>query len=248
MVRLNDIKMDEISSVNFIEDWTLSTDPLAFTKNVYAIEPVRRYPNPFSDYDDFRYSKTFRFYNKLESPKEISKLKLAATLKYEHFFNLDIGYRTNRFIESVENCINQLSRDYDANQLHGNNNAPFFNGFNQNILVKTILNSVFEGKVKAYDYKSSKLLTPQEAKGKVLVKESVLVVNSETMLEEERTVVNDITSQILSVIFIEEWYFDEESLHLEKRVVGIAPVRYFEVFDSEQSILNREILFKISLN
>ena len=41
----------------------------------------------------------------------------------------------------------------------------------------------------------------------------------------------DTPNQILSLIFIENWYFDEEKFQLNKEVKGILPVRHFSRFD-----------------
>lgn len=240
------IELEELTSVNFIEDWTLNTDPLCFRKNVYVIEPVRRYVSERSDdINDFRYRKMFRLFNNQSSNLDKSKLKLAANVKYEHFFDLDRAFFSNCFKDEVAKCLKQNDQDWETNLLHSNANAPFFNGFNQRGFVKILLNNVFSGNTSANDYYTSRRLTPQEAKSRVFVPLIVKVINPFTGEEEDRTVENDYTSEIVSVIFIEEWYFDEELLHLEKKVVGIAPVRYFYDRIKDQDVLKREILFTV---
>jgi hypothetical protein len=91
------INLDEIKSINFIEDWALTENPLSFKKNVYAIEPVRRALYAYSDDGEYRSRKVFRFYNKPNKVVDKSKLKLAATVKYEHFFNLEGNFQDNNF-------------------------------------------------------------------------------------------------------------------------------------------------------
>lgn len=237
----------EISSANFIEEWILTEQPLAFRKVVYAIEPVRKYLNPRSDYEEYRYSKPFRLYNP-PIGKEKSNLKLAARVSYEHFFKVDVAYRDDKFYSLVEKVLYPDDQNYDYDLLSSNINSPFFNGFNQSLLVKTLLNNVYVGKVIAQDFFSSKKLTPQEAKEKIFAKQIVKIVNFDTGEFEDRYVENDLTSEIVSVIFIEEWYFDEISLQFEKKVVGIAPVRYYSEWVNNSNIIKREILFTIVMN
>jgi len=242
------IDLNEITSINFIEDWSFSVEPLTFKKNVYALEPVRRAMYSYSDDGEYRYRKTFRIYNKQNDNVDKSNLKLAATVKYEYFFNLDGTYITNNFQKLVEMSFQQSEQDFENNRIPNSLNAPFFNSFNQSIFIKTLLNSAFSGKVKVTDFTGTKTLTPNEARDKVFKKMIVLVPNIDTGENEERTMENDYTSEIVSVIFVEEWYFDAESLAIQKKVVGIAPVRYFYDYSNEQNILRREILFLVSLN
>jgi len=242
------IDLNEITSINFIEDWSFSVEPLTFKKNVYALEPVRRAMYSYSDDGEYRYRKTFRIYNKQNDNVDKSNLKLAATVKYEYFFNLDGTYITNNFQKLVEMSFQQSEQDFENNRIPNSLNAPFLNSFNQSIFIKTLLNSAFSGKVKVTDFTGTKTLTPNEARDKVFKKMIVLVPNIDTGENEERTMENDYTSEIVSVIFVEEWYFDAESLAIQKKVVGIAPVRYFYDYSNEQNILRREILFLVSLN
>jgi len=245
---VKEIDFGELNSLNFIEDWTLRLDPLCFRKNVYAIEPIRRYSGSWADDTiDYRYRRVFRFYNNQDKKTDSSNLKLIANVKYEHFFNLDRAYQGQNFQKLVDMNFLQNEKDFETNQITNNINSPFFNIFNQRIFIKTLLDNVFSGKAQATDFKSSKVLTPTEAKSRVFEMVTVKVINPDTWTEEERTVENDYTSEIVSVIFIEDWYFDEESLRFEKKVVGIAPVRYYYDRVNEQDILKREILFTVNL-
>jgi len=247
MVAYREIEPKELSSINFIEGWSLTANPLNLKKEVYAYEPVRRYLDDFSDFDKFRYRKVFRLYNNPNYKVDKSKLKLAAKVKYEHLFNFDGAYRNDVFSDLVAKRLNQNDLDFQISQIYSNTISPFFNGFNQRIFIKTLLDKVFSGDAIASDYFTSAKLTPQEAKGKVIKPQIVLVTNVLTGEDEERAFEADLTSEIISVIFIEDWYFDEETLQFEKKVVGIAPVRYFYTWEKEQESLQREVLFTISL-
>jgi len=241
------VTLEDLTSVNFIEDWSLSVNPLKFTKNVYAIEPVRR-TDASDDNGEYRYRKVFRCYNK---PSEIGgnpKLKLAATVKYEYFFNLEGTFQNNYFGKMVEMCFQQNEKNIENNLITNSAMNPFFNQFNQRIFISTLLSNVFSGKVKTKDFYCEKILTPEEARERVFEKVTVKVVNTDTWQDEDRIVENDNTYQIVSVIFIEEWYFDEESLRFEKKVTGIAPVRYYYDMVDEKNVLKRKVIFTINLD
>jgi hypothetical protein len=53
-------------------------------------------------------------------------------------------------------------------------------------------------------------------------------------------------NEFKSVIFHEEWYVDPETLRMQKKVVGLTPVRYYDdEADSERSKLKRKAVFTI---
>lgn len=241
------ITLEDLTSVNFIEDWSLSANPLKFTKNVCVIEPVRR-TDASDDNGEFRYRKVFRYYNKPNEKGSNAKLKLAANVKYEYFFNLEGTFQDNYFQKMVEMCFQQNEKNIENNLITNSAINPFFNQFNQRIFINTLLSNVFSGKVKAKDFYSGKILTPDEARELVFEKVTVKVVNTDTWQDEDRIVENDNSYQIVSVIFIEEWYLDEESLRFEKKVIGIAPVRYYYDFVNEKSVLKRKVVFTINLD
>lgn len=242
------INLDELKSINFIEDWAFTENPLSFKKNVYVIEPVRRALYAYSDDGEYRSRKVFRFYNNPNKIAEKSKLKLAATVKYEHFFNLEGNFQDNNFQKLVEMCFLQNEKSSENNQITNSLTSPFFNTFNQRVFISTLLSNVFSGKAKVTDFNGSKALTPEDAKSRVFEKVVVRVTNPDTWQDEDRSIENDYSSQIVSVIFIEEWYFDEESLCFEKKVIGIAPVRYFYDYENEKDILKRKVLFTVYMN
>ncbi len=245
---VKDIDFGELNSINFIEDWTLTDNPLSFKKNVYVIEPIRRYSRYWSDDElDYRFYSAFRFYNNQNAKGNSQSLKLIARVKYEYFFNIDQGFQNKNFQQLVQCYMQSSEAGYDANLGRYNVNAPFFNGFNQRVFIQTILNSAFSGKVKSIEFGSNSPLTPDEVRSKVFEPLTVKVENFDTGLIEDRTVINDYTSEIISVIFTEEWYFDETLLQFQKKVIGISPVRYYIDQNAEQPIVKRKVLFTVEL-
>ncbi|HCT29744.1 MAG TPA: hypothetical protein DIW31_03185 [Bacteroidales bacterium] len=242
------IDFGELNSINFIEDWILRENPLSLKKNVYVIEPIRRYSGNWSDNVlDYRFYRAFRFFNNQNTKVNSQNLKLIARVKYEHFFNIDRGFQSKNFQLIVQGYLQHSETDYEANLGSYNINTPFFNGFNQHIFIKTILDNAFSGKAKATEFGSNKVLTPNELRSKVFEQLIIQVENIETGLKEERTVTNDYTTEIISVIFTEDWYFNEALLQFQKRVIGISPVRYYTEQDDEQTIVKRKVLFTLTL-
>jgi len=240
------IDFGELNSINFIEDWILNENPLSLKKNVYAIEPIRRYSGYWSDdMNDYRYYRAFRFFNNQNKQSNNQNLKLIARVKYEYFFNIDQGFQNKNFKQLVEGYMHYSENGYEVNLGNYNVNAPFFNCFNQHIFIQTILDNAFSGKVKATEFGGNKVLTPDELRSKVFEPVIVQVMNFDTGLYEDRTVTNDYTSEIISVIFTEEWYFDEALLRFQKKVTGIAPVRYYIDSSKEQDTIKRKVLFNI---
>jgi hypothetical protein len=57
------------------------------------------------------------------------------------------------------------------------------------------------------------------------------------------------SDEIKSLIFIEDWYWDKESLKLKKIVTGIAPVRTYFKSDEEGKAFNvKEIVYVVYFN
>jgi hypothetical protein len=99
-------------------------------------------------------------------------------------------------------------------------------GSNREQLVNNIIQSATEGKVKAYDFISSRLLSVTDIKG-ILRRVDTVAFESpdpphnmvDTVLVHE-VALRDITR----LRFLEEWYMDKTSLAFTKKVVGICPM------------------------
>jgi hypothetical protein len=93
-------------------------------------------------------------------------------------------------------------------------------------LLKTIMQSVLDGKVKAYDFFTNDLLTPEQL-NRIMKRADTITLERpdpphslyDTVLVHELNI-RDITR----LRFLEEWKMDEKSLHFTKEVAGICPL------------------------
>jgi hypothetical protein len=118
---------------------------------------------------------------------------------------------------------------YDVNIVSPN---PDYDWWIQNLpgpqrerLLDVIIDGARSGKFQAYDYWNSPI-TPQEV-GMVMSDTSFLtLVDEEPPYEERDTIVvyNIRKEDILRIRFLEEWQLDPESLQMQKKILGIAPI------------------------
>lgn len=241
-----EIQYQELSSVNFIEEWSFTTNPLRFDKKVNACSPIRRYIYYLNDIEEtFRFRRTFWFYNPFAQNNRDSNLIFFARVRYEHLFDMENPYTHENFSEGVTNMMNDET--YGPGSIRSTSGAPFLNRINQTIFIKSLLQQAANSKSKVYDYLTSTPLSPKEVEKKIIIRDTVSIMNIDG--EPMDTVVQrEIIDEIRSVIFIEEWYFNPESLRIEKQVKGIAPVRYHFIYKGDDNFqLNREVLFVLSM-
>lgn len=93
-------------------------------------------------------------------------------------------------------------------------------------LVKAIMQSALNGKVKAYDFFTNELLTPNQLNGLLKHSDTITLERAEpphalydTVLTRELDF-HDITK----VRFLEEWNMDDKTLQFSKKVAGICPL------------------------
>jgi hypothetical protein len=92
-------------------------------------------------------------------------------------------------------------------------------------LIDIIIDGAKSGKFQAYDYWNAPI-TPEEV-GMIMSDTSYLtLVDEEPPYEERDTIVvyNIRKEDILRIRFLEEWKMDPESLKMEKKILGIAPI------------------------
>ncbi|HPT14107.1 MAG TPA: hypothetical protein PK796_04900 [Bacteroidales bacterium] len=93
-------------------------------------------------------------------------------------------------------------------------------------LVKNIMQSALDGKVKAYDFFTNELLSPEQLKSIMKRSDTITLERAEpphslydTVLTQELN-----TRDITRLRFLEEWKMDEKSLHITKEVAGVCPL------------------------
>jgi hypothetical protein len=103
----------------------------------------------------------------------------------------------------------------------------YLQSVNQRMLIDSLFNLVYDGKVIAYDFFEKKPLSIKAIK----------------KLEEEPGYSRD---HIGKIQFTEKWYFDASSVHFRKEVISI--VLGYDLFDNEGNIRGHKPVFKLNLN
>ncbi len=235
------IDLHQMVSLYTVEEWNFTTQPLAFTKRVNLLLPVRRYQKS-NMMDEFRFMKLFCFVNPA-CEKEASMQPLAH-VEYEYVFNQPGAFLRTHYCNLISAMLHDEECMPDA--VVSSYNAPWFNTISQQKLVNELLKQVFEGKAQAVDYETGKALSAEEARKQIFI-ENTISYTDEDGLEQTKIIETDRTSAIRSVIFTEDWFYHPPTMCLAKKVTGISPVCYFN-FEGCCGLIKRQVAFKILLN
>jgi len=99
-------------------------------------------------------------------------------------------------------------------------------------LLRTIFSKAYSGEVKVYDYFHQEI-SPEDVKSVGTDSVYMSLKREYPPYEEYDTlVISEITYRDVSKLrFLEEWKIDESTLHVDKKVVGMAPVYVRKYFD-----------------
>ena len=115
------------------------------------------------------------------------------------------------------------------------------------LLVETMLNAAYDGRLQAYDY-FNKPMTLDELRSIGVDTIYKILTRTYPPYEEYDTIITtklDI-HDLNRVRFLEEWTMDQQTLEIEKKVIGIAPV--MDKFDGEGSLIAQQPLFWLYLD
>jgi hypothetical protein len=114
-------------------------------------------------------------------------------------------------------------------------------------LVSLILSKVFSGKTKVWDPSNiEKELTRQEIDMNFgVTTDTIYLDNPETGKQEVKIIKREINpEEISSIIFVEDWYYDSNTLAIKKVITGIGPVRHYVKSDGEMA---KKVVFMMYL-
>ena len=110
-------------------------------------------------------------------------------------------------------------------------------GPDREALVKQILDKAKSGEVTVYDYFNSPLPTKKVQKIGIDTLIQTLKRNVPPYDEYDTTIITSLkSSDITKLRFLEEWKKDEQGLLIEKRVLGMAPVKMVEYAGKQYSM------------
>jgi len=137
--------------------------------------------------------------------------------------------------------------EYDVNIINPESNNSVNDWWVQNLegstrehLINSIIDGAKSGKFKVYDYGNNQITGKElEAVFKQPVTYTVPGI-TDPDTDSIITTFNEIDKRdITKIIFLEEWYFDENSLNFTKKVLGLGPVlsKYIIDFETGERIL-----------
>lgn len=230
----------ELFGINFIEDWTLTENPFAMTKNVIGYIPIRKIDKQKGDEKEFQYKNTFLVLDTIENKKEIersdARMILTNKIKYVYFLYND-------------NLPNSRHAGYFEFYNKRTNNSPFYktptspvcNEFMNVQFIKSIVDKILAGELKAYSYKNKEMDRTEIYDilgGGIDVKQFDDEIH-------EHIAPFDLT-EIRSIIFNEEWYIDPITLRMKKKVISITPIRwYFRNTDIDKQVTLSKRVFTV---
>lgn len=253
-VQLKEINAKEIKSYLFYEEWSFDTTNLIFSKTPIYWGPIRtwhtdniikRGAEENFPIDSIGSSLEYCFLIQNKKTKKHPELKLVAKLKTEFLIHHQHFY--SYFFPLSEEIHNDYQVFIDELAFMEKENCPFWNSIDKSTLCDFIFN-LNKIKDKSYDFTNpSKKLSETEIKNILFPKEKISIYDFSKEEYIDTLIANPIQSKdIISFIFFEEWFLDEENLYLEKKITAIAPV--IIAYDDVQGIIIEKPLYVVKLN
>ena len=202
-----DLNPKQINKIRFEEEWYFDDKTLEIEKEVTGICPM--YASYDNNTGEQRSESNPLFWIKFDNNKQAKTEKFLLTERIQYDVIIKEHKGGNKFLNTFN--IEKLKFDVDT-------------------FINTIINTVFNDKVKAYEYDpydfGNVILTGKEIKNSLTRIDSITLQKPYEPYDWYDTViVNTFNYKEIAVIrFLEEWYFDEETLEIEKKVLGICPI------------------------
>lgn len=221
-----DFKPEEIKEIGFAEEWKLTDSSFILEKNILEYCFVREYK---TENNQLRKLITFSIRPQLDTIINQQWELLGSKIS-------EIFIEALAFSEAME--VYEVSKEnWEAGNALFNDRNPFWNFYTYKKLVNGLVENVKSGKVAAVDLKTKKILSfsdIEERMGIVDMMISYTDENGEMITQNFKPELN--TSDIKSLIFVEEWYIEKNSLALKKKIKGIAPVHYLSNLENGEII------------
>ena len=117
-------------------------------------------------------------------------------------------------------------------------------GAKRESLIKMIMDNVYNGNIKAYDFLDNPL-SVEEVKNIGKRNDTLFMPSMEPPYDDSTVVINETLkiNDITKLRFLEEWKIDPKTLQIEKRVLGLAPMK--QDFDANGELRGFKQLFWI---
>ncbi len=214
----------EFGAIVFYDKWFFDAQMFRFYKDVSAYSIVRMYARDFDAGPEYYYKKIgFLTFNEIKKKREEKRLKknIKSIGRVEYEFpivNQDMIFFQNESEMYTENI-----------------NSPCWTSYSRMQLRNMLIDRALKGKSDAFDFYTGQKLNRSQIEIRLgQRKRDIVIVDVENGNEKTIEINDEINpDEIKSVIFIEDWYFDEKSLRIVKKVIGIAPVLYVNKSEQE---------------
>jgi len=212
---------DQFKALFFEENWSVDEDMTSFNKDLVKYTLIREVIDPQAKLEGLTTKDTMRYITiSIVNNHDDENFKpLAQNIKSEFYFKQDI--------------------------------PSFVKGFNEENLTKALLNSVLSGKKKAYSFDDlNTVLTVDEIKQSIGATTDTMIVENEDASMDTVIVQNEADPEsIIGLIFIEDWFYNENTMVIEKKVTAMAPIWFNVIITSDgQSYETKQIPFLIKFD
>jgi len=219
IIRQFGFEKKELTKILFTENWSFNSQTFKLTKQVKSWCPVKVYYKE----DDTAHEDTLKKMLFLVKQKDGSKPQNCSLIK--------------------ENVTTEFS-------LYNKNVPDWLADLNPKRFVTILLDNVLQNKVEAYDFfDKKKKLTVDEIKSNMgeCVK-LYSVENPKTESYDTLRINNKMDlDEIKSLIFVEDWYIDWQTLAIYKVIKSVAPVRvYTSSHNGEEDEIEKKIAFFVN--
>ncbi len=217
---LSKVKKEKINGINFTETWEFDKNKFTFNKKIYSYTP---YSVAVND-------------NLNEIPVSGRIINQSTTKNDLQLFK-KIKYEVKSF--QVENVY---TKQNDTVWLDEKKEALFWNSYYSQNFKDYLIDNILDKEINIHDFYTGEQLSLAGA----FKTDTIYDLNYETG-EPVTIIIHDTEIEYLkSYIFIENWYFEPNTMYIKKEVVGIAPVFYIpeDIFDDNSETI-RKIPFVI---
>jgi len=212
---------DQFKALFFEENWGVDEDMTSFNKDIVKYTLIREVIDPQAKLDGLTTKDTMRYITitVVNNHEDENFKPLAQNIKSEFYFNQE--------------------------------DPSFIKGFNEENFTKAFLNSVLSGKKKAYSFDDlNTVLSVDEIKQSIGATTDTIIVENEDAGMDTVIVQNEADPEsIIGLIFIEDWFYNENTMLIEKKVTAMAPIWFNVIITSDgQSYETKQIPFLIKFD
>ncbi len=196
-------KTEQVEGLFFKENWMFNADNFSFTKQINEYLPVREYYKMLSD-------------------GTVDSTKKSKSLVYKV-----INDNNSKNFEKIADKV--------TTAFYFNAEIPnFINGLDVLKFSKYLLDYAYKNKKDVYDFYDDTKLSFDEVKYALGASSDTIQMEvtpgnfKTTVLEYEPD-----ASEIVGIIFVENWFLDKQTLSFKKEVIGLAPIRRSNTVDPE---------------